>query len=136
MMAADPVQDRGPASRPHERCQGVSLCEECAAAYLGVGVTLFRQEVRLDVPPIPIGKRRIVYARKALDRYVEKRMEEEACHARFARGAGPGRRSTQSRTGTSSGVASRSTANSSGDPLVRSILERLKPRPGPSGSES
>jgi hypothetical protein len=34
------------------------------------------------------------------------------------------------------GAGSRSTASSSADPLVKSILERLKPRPGPSGSES
>src|SRR5437016_13010542 len=129
-MPADPVQGRGLGSRSHDKCRGVTLCEDCAAAYLGVGVTLFQQEVRRHVPPIPIGKRRIVYARKALDRYVEKRMEEGACHGRLARGAGPGRRSTQSRTELSSGAASRSTASSSGDPLVKSILERLKPPPG------
>src|SRR5260370_41221913 len=66
----------------HEECQSLTLSEERAAAYVGVGVSLFQQEVRRHVPPIPIGKRRIVFARKALDRFVERRMEEEACHAR------------------------------------------------------
>src|SRR5215470_9553464 len=119
-MPGDPVQDRRRAGlQSHDKCRGVTLCEECAAAYLGVGVTLFQQEVRRHVSPIPIGKRRIVYARKALDRYVEKRMEEEACHARRVRGAAKVPSSTRDPTPASSGAASPSTTTTSDDPLVK-----------------
>ena len=52
------VQDRRTGPRSHDKCRGATLCEECAAAYLGVGVTLFQQQVRRHVSPIPIGKRR------------------------------------------------------------------------------
>ena len=38
----------------HEECQGLALCEECAAAYVGVGVSLFQQAVRPVIPPMQI----------------------------------------------------------------------------------
>ena len=129
-----PAQALG--TREHDKCQGLTVCEECAAAYVGVGVSLFQQEVRRHVPPIPIGKRRLVYARKALDRFIDRRIEEEACRVKPGRAAGPVRKSTRSQTEASSGVASPSKAGSTGDPLVKSILARLKPPLEPSGSGS
>ena len=38
----------------HEECQGLTPCEECAAAYVGLGVSLFQQAVRPVIPPIQI----------------------------------------------------------------------------------
>jgi hypothetical protein len=38
----------------HEECQGLMLCEECAAAYVGVGVLPFQQAVCTVIPPIQI----------------------------------------------------------------------------------
>jgi hypothetical protein len=38
----------------HEECQSLTLCEECVAAYVGVGVSLFQQAVRPVTPPIQI----------------------------------------------------------------------------------
>jgi hypothetical protein len=69
----------------HEECQGLTLCEECAA-YVGVGVSLFEQEVRPVIPPIQIEPAALVSAALAwVRRGRRQRFTEHELQSAFAK---------------------------------------------------